>query len=478
MNAVAIVWIVARKEFTEVIRDGRLRLLAVLVAVLGVAALGFGARQTIDAQDERSDAMERAKAQWEGQGAKNPHVAAHYGTYVFAPISIVSAIDPGVSAQLGRSIKMVAHKQNLPEHATAKDSGASAQMGGFSVSMILLKLVPLLIIALGYGMWSRERERGTLRQILSTGVSRTALFYGKSLALLGIIALLLVPASLIVLAVLSAVGGFDTQVLGRLLSLGLAYGVYFATFAALTLMISAVSRTSQGALVSLVTMWGLFCLLLPRAAVESATHQAPLPSRAEFQRQIKESLATGIDGQAERETAVDALVKDILAKQGFANAGFMLDPAAARGAELRAEAKWEDMVFDHHVGALNASITEQEKHYVGFGWVSPYVAMSAVSKALCGTDFEHHQDFSRGAEKWRKSFVEMLNDTFVKESGGEGWNYKAGPEVWSKAPPFVYSSPTVYFALGQVGGPLLSLFLWLVISFGLAGYFTHRMRVV
>ena len=132
---------VARKECTEIIRDGRLRLLAVLVLVLGVAALGFGARQTIEAQTERSEAMKRAKAQWEGQGEKNPHVAAHYGTYLFAPISVVSAIDPGVSAQLGRSIKMEAHKQNLPDHATAKDSGVSAQMGGFSVSMILLKLV-------------------------------------------------------------------------------------------------------------------------------------------------------------------------------------------------------------------------------------------------------------------------------------------------------------------------------------------------
>jgi ABC-2 type transport system permease protein len=478
MSVVATAWIVARKEFTEMIRDGRLRLLAILVAVLGIAALGFGARHTVEAQDERSDAMERARGQWEGQGAKNPHVAAHYGTYVFAPISVVSAIDPGVSAQLGRSIKMVAHKQNLPDHATAKDSGASAQMGGFSVSIILLKLVPLLIIALGYGMWSRERERGTLRQILSTGVSRAGLFYGKCLALLGIIAALLIPASLIVIVVLSALGGFDNQVLWRLLWLSLSYGVYFSIFAALTLTISALARTSQGALVTLVTIWGLFCLLLPRAAVESATHHEPLPSPAAFHRQVKESLATGIDGQAEREAAVDALVKDLLAKQGFANAGFMLDPATARGAELRAEAKWEDMVFDHHIGALNASIKQQEQHYAGFGLLSPYVAMSAVSKALCGTDFEHHQDFSRAGERWRKSFVEMLNKTFVQESGAEGWNYKAGPEVWSKAPPFIYKSPTVSFALNQIWKPMFSLVIWLMICFGLAGYFTHRMKVV
>ena len=141
MKGSSVLFTIARKELMEVVRDGRLRLLGLKE---GSAALGFGARQTLEAQAERDAAMQRSKTQWEGQGEKNPHVAAHYLTYVFAPISVVSAIDPGVSAQLGRSIKMEAHKQNLPDHASAKDAGVSAQMGGFSVSMILLKLVPLL----------------------------------------------------------------------------------------------------------------------------------------------------------------------------------------------------------------------------------------------------------------------------------------------------------------------------------------------
>ena len=35
----------------------------------------------------------------------------------------------------------------------------------------------LLIIALGYGLWSRERESGTLRQLLSTAVDRRTLLH-------------------------------------------------------------------------------------------------------------------------------------------------------------------------------------------------------------------------------------------------------------------------------------------------------------
>ena len=165
----SVVVIVAKKEIVEALRDGRLRFLSFVVILLGLTAFGFGARQMLDAQNARETAMERAKMQWEGQGKKNPHVAGHFGTYVFAPISVTTSIDPGVSSQLGRSIKMEAHRQNLPEHSRARDSGLGSQLGGFSVSLILLKLFPILIIAMGYGLWSRERESGTLRQLLSTG---------------------------------------------------------------------------------------------------------------------------------------------------------------------------------------------------------------------------------------------------------------------------------------------------------------------
>ena len=58
-----------------------------------------------------------------------------------------------------------------------------------------------------------------------------------------------------------------------------------------------------------------------------------------------------------------------------------------------------------------------ESHYAAFAWFSPYLAMSVVSKALCGTDYAHHQDFSLSAERWRKRFVEMLNETH-----GAGWS--------------------------------------------------------
>ena len=95
MTASDFIKVIALKEIHEIVRDGRLRLLGALVMVLACTALAFGAHQTHRAQKERAQAHERATAQWQGQGKKNPHVAAHYGTHVFAPASVATAIDPG-----------------------------------------------------------------------------------------------------------------------------------------------------------------------------------------------------------------------------------------------------------------------------------------------------------------------------------------------------------------------------------------------
>ena len=129
---------------------------------------------------------------------------------------------------------------------------------------------------------------------------------------------------------------------------------------------------------------GLFCLIIPRVAAEVSAASQPLISKAEFARRVAGSLKKGIDGKTDREVTIEATMKDLLAQEGFADAGFMLDPAVARGAELRAEAHWEDQIFDHHVNALNDSIQRQEAMTTSFGLLSPFMAMrGALSRPRC-----------------------------------------------------------------------------------------------
>ncbi len=478
MGTFEVIRRVAQKELREVLRDGRMRLLGGIVFILTVAAFAFGAQQAHRAAEAREHASERSERQWQGQGKKNPHVAAHYGTHAFAPSSAATALDPGVSAFLGRAVKIEAHKRNLAAHSAAQDGGGMQRLGSFSVAAVLLQLVPLLIIALGYGVWSRERERGTLRQLLSTGVERRVLLWGKALALTIVLGALLLPAALLLGIGLWLMGGGDASTLLRLGLLGVAYSLYFAAFGGLTLYASAAARSSRAALVGLVGAWGLFCLVTPRAAAEVAAAMAPLPSRAELARQVAHSLENGLDGKTKRDVAIEAMVSDLMAAEGLSNTGMLVAQSETSGMELQAEAKWEDAVFDHYLEDLDARIAAQEALVGWFSLASPYLAMRALSAGLCGTDFAHHRHFTDYAERWRKALVQQLNEAFAKQAGAEGWSFKAGPELWKKAPAFVYPAPGPELALRTHGFSLAALLGWLLLALGLALRSARRVRVV
>ena len=123
-----------------------------------------------------------------------------------------------------------------------------------------------------------RRESGTLRQLISTGVG-VAPCLGKSIALGLVIASLLIPAGIILVGTLWNMGGGDGQTLVRLGALFLTYSIYFAVFGGLTLYASAATDSSRAALVTMIGIWGIFCLIMPRAATELAGATQPLPSK-------------------------------------------------------------------------------------------------------------------------------------------------------------------------------------------------------
>ncbi len=469
---------VALKEIREIVRDGRMRVLAVLVLVLAFAALAFGAQQSLRSQHEREHASENAEAQWEGQGDKNPHVAAHYGTHLFAPTSVATAIDPGVSDFLGRSVRIEAHRRNLASHSAAQDSGSLKRLGAFSVASVLLQLVPLLLIALGYGMWSLERERGTLRQVLSTGINLGTLFWGKAIALGLVVGVMLFPAAILIVLALWWLGGGDVSAWIRIFFLGLGYSTYFAIFGALTLAASAMARSSRGALVAMVGAWGFFCLVTPRVATEFAALAVPLPSSAELSRTATKALEKGLDGTREREVEIEAIANDLMAEQGMSDMGMMVDENIVNGIGLQAEAQWENEVFEAIIRDLDDQISSQEAAVSWLGALSPYIAMRSLSAGLSGTDFAHHRHFTEYAELWRQKFIEQLNAAFAENAGDQGWDYKAGPELWENAPAMDYQAPGPFFALHTHAYSIFCLLLWLLATVALAIRAATRVRVV
>ncbi|MBX3181686.1 MAG: DUF3526 domain-containing protein [Polyangiaceae bacterium] len=465
------------KELLEIRRDGRSWILGVAVLGLLFVALAFSFAESRALRAELAHATHQAEEDFLNQDDKNPHVAAHYGTYVFKPASALRFINPGVDAFVGSAIKLEAHRRGAASGARAQDGTALSRLGRLSVAAVVELLLPLVIIGVGFSAFTGERERGTLRQLASMGVMPRTLLLGKLLAQVVAIGALLLPAGLALIAASIMLASERGSLTRLLLLLGL-YAAHALTWMLLTLWASARVRSSRSALVLLLGLWVVSALVVPRLGASATTALVRTPSTATLAAEVAESLERGLPGGEPKDDRVGAWSEQLLERYGFAGAETLMDASLLSGIELMAEARFENEVIDHHFGAFEAQVVRQERVGQAFGVLSPILSVRSVAMALAGTDAAHHRHFSGRAEQHRRALVERLNHEFAERGGEAGFDYRAGREVWETAPRFAYQPPSARAALrGQLISAGLAL-LWLVLSAWLAVRATARIQVV
>ncbi|TVR56100.1 MAG: DUF3526 domain-containing protein [Gemmatimonadales bacterium] len=455
---------IIRKEVRETVRDGRFRWGAALVGLLLFLSLaaGFAQRQEVARAHASAEAM--SWAQWLDQGDKNPHSAAHYGIYVFRPVSSLSFVDRGVDPYMGVSTWLEAHYQNPFEHRAVQDTPALARFADLTAATTLQLLVPLLILLLAFRSFSGEREQGTLRQLLSVGVNPRKLATGKVLGVGVALGLLLVPAALVgALALLMAGpggGAVANEGLRYLLLVG-TYLAYFGIFTALAVGVSALAPSSRTALALLLCFWIGNGLLAPRIASDVARSQLSLPSSLEFQASIQGDLLEGFDEHPPRELRQAILRDSVLASYGVDDPAEL--PFNYAGLSLQSGEEYANLVFDRRFGDLARRVEGQLELHRRMGFLAPHLSVRSLSMALTGTDPAHHERYAAAAEGHRRLIQRILNeDIMVNSRFGE--TYIADGSLWSQIPEFEYKGPGAEWALAGQGTAAAGILLWLLVG--------------
>lgn len=443
---------IIRKEFTESMRDGRVRTAAVALLLLLGGSLLYGVRQTRVLAAERETARQVTRSHWLSQAPKNPHTAAHYGIYAFKPRATLATLDDGVDPYVGVTTWLEAHKQNEFQFRPAQDATSAQRFGALTAATTLQLLVPLLIVLLGFSAFAGEREQGTLRQVLSLGVKPATLGAGKALGIAAALGVVLVPATIIGVMAMAGIGaGSD---LTRVSVLVACYLAYFVAWLGLTLTISAVSRTGRVALAGSLGIWMLVSVLAPRLMTDVVRSLHPTPSAAAFAQAMKTDLEGGVDGHggaAERDQLFKAAV---LKKYGVDSLSQL--PVSFAGLSLEEGERHGNEVYDKHYAALWDTFAQQEKVREVSAVVSPVLAMRSLSMALAGTDVAQHLHFQSAAETYRRGLMTAMNGEITTKAKGTDFEYRADSSTWAKVPAFSYEAPTVGWVL-QRHVPALSL---------------------
>jgi ABC-2 type transport system permease protein len=476
MSAVRLI---ARDEL-RLMRRNRVAMIAfaLLVLLTLIAAItSWTNQQAIAAQ--RAQFQAQSQQAFDAQPDRHPHRVVHYGHFIFRPLGPLAAFDPGVDAFTGNSMFLEGHRQNTANFGDVRQSSLLIRFGQLTPAFVLQVLAPLLLVFLGYGAVARERERGTLRQLLVQGVPGRRLFSGKALAL-GLVAILVGLPAMIGFALIAGQPG---ALAGPMAVIALGYAAWLLFWTLVVILVSALVRRSRDALLALLAIWTVGVILIPRVAPDLAGQARPLATRLETDIAIQRDLRRLGDSHNADDPFFAAFKQKVLDQYGVTRVEDL--PVNYKGLLAIEGEKLTSGLFDRYAAASFAMQAEQSAIMHGFGAFSPAIALRRLSMAAAGTDLAGHRRFLDQAEAYRFDIVQRLNqlqangvsyaDDTAKDAGADQ-RKRIAHDHWDRIPEFTFTPATGGELLRAALPGLAVVAAWLLAAMAACWFVAARLQ--
>lgn len=438
----------------------RVRVLAYLTLffIVGLTLVTYlGIVQNNKQQEQQQEAKEYVRNKWESIDAMNPHSAAHYGSYAFKPNNTLSSIDEGINTITGNVLRLEGHVQNEIAYSEASQSLSVSKFGKLKPALLLQYVIPLFLIFLAFTSVSSEKETGRLKLLVFQGTSLSKLIFAKALSV-WFYGLLLLVVTVGIQMLLNA-KGTDTGDLTRTALLLLAYAIYYYVKTLLATWFSARLKSNAASLSTMLAVWILWTIFLPKIWGNTADKFHPLPSRQEFKVAMQEDRSKGLDGHNPSDKRADAFKQKILAEYEVDKVEDL--PINYDGLRMQADEEYGNDVWDKHFGNNYDILQRQKQVYQLSGIFNPFASLQSASMGFSGSDMYHHMDFLRQAENYRRDLIKTLNEKQAYGGSKTGdWSWKEGNDFFKSIKDFEYSTPAVRSISTHYGTDMLLLALW------------------
>ena len=445
--------------------------LLLLAVVLLAAVISTVTR--IQAESEARRTMQAAAEQaFLSQPDRHPHRMVHYGHYVFRTPSPLAVIDPGVDPLTGTVMFLEGHRQNSATFPAAYTAPRVAGFEYLTPAFAYQVLVPLVLLVVGFSVFSRERELQTDVQLMGQGVSVGALWWGKSLALLALSVVLLLP--LVAGTLLAVTRGEAMATAGAIV---LAYFAYLAFWSFTIVGISARTRTTAMSLLWCCVVWVALAVVVPRLASDAASSLAPVTGKIESDFALIEAMREVGDGHNAADPAFAGLRARVMDQYGVDKVEDL--PVNMRGIIAEAaEAELTEVLNEFAAERMQEEATQAGLARFG-ALVSPMLAVRNVSMHTAGSDLANYHRFLREAEAARYAFVQGLNRAHVTElsytddinrNNGDEANLRArvSADNWRVLQSFDFEPDLPGERLEAAGLGMLLLIVWGLLAGGFA----------
>lgn len=470
-------WVIARGEFVLLARSRVAWLgVATLLALSATATLTSWAHVAAE-RAERAGHQHATDELFAAQPDRHPHRMVHYGTYVFRPPGALAAFDPGVDAFTGTTLYLEGHRQNSATFGAVRESSSLIRFGQLTPAFVLQTLAPLLLVFLGFHMVAREREQGTLAQLLAHGATSVDILLGKGLALGGVATLAVSPA----LFALATVPAAEAP---AALAIAAACVLYLLLWVALVVALSALSATARTSLVALVAAWVFATVLVPRLAADHASRAVALQSSAEASLALQAELRRVGDSHDANDPFFTAFRERVLRQYGVSRIEDL--PVNFRGLVSEEGEALTSRLFAEYAARAAATLRAQVARLDRAQLASPALALRRVSLAAAGTDLENHLAFLEQAEAHRYDMVQRLNRSHAQRVSladdvarnvdpASERRSRVSQRTWAEIPEFRFASAPAPQRAARAGQALAVLAAWLACAAALLVLASRRL---
>ena len=446
-------------EWKILLRNRAIMYITTVFVLSLIAIVWIGIFQNNNQKDIQLSAQKHIRNQWDNLKPMNPHRAAHYGSYVFKPVSVLNSLDDGISGITGNVLKLEGHIQNEIVYSEASQSISISKFGKLKSSLVLQYVIPLFLIFLAFSSISSEKETGRLKLLIFQGISLFKLIFSKSISI-WLYGVFLLFITITIQALFSTI---DLETIQRLIFIFISYSCYYFIISCLTTYFSSAFKNNTSALSSILAIWILWTIFLPKIWGNAVEKIYPLPSRQNFKSIMKEDRAKGIDGHNPSDQRREQLKNKYLVEYNVDSLKQL--PINFDGIVMQADEEYGNLVWDKHFGNNYSIFQKQKRLYQISGLLNPFSSLQNLSMGFCGNDMIHHLDFLKKAEEYRRYLVKSLNDKHAFGGSKTGnWKWSADNTFFRSVEKFKYKPPTIGDQIGHYVIDIFFLLFWVMIT--------------
>lgn len=358
-------------------------------------------------------------------------------------------------------------------------------------TLIVAVIMSLLAIVLGFDAVNGEKERGTLRLILTNRVRRAEVILAKWASGVAVLAFALVvslTAGLLVVQLRAGAAWTGTEWVSVLAVAGVGL-LYCAAFFAMSLAFSVlIPRSSVSVLASLLA-WVFFILVLPNLSPYVAAQIVRVPAIAALERDVRFMTSEERDeiGRKEMQQLSARYAPAVVYTPREERERMMAAAPEFKAQVVRyraeVEALWRRVNQQQQAKAKrlteswNASARRQFELSRKISYLSPLPMVVYASTDLASTGFADSTDFNRQATAYAQALREY---TYAKADAAERRNptfdYNDFMDV-SDRPRFHYTPIPLADRLHAIRYPVLALVVWNALLFAIGAAWFMRFDV-